>query len=755
MKKLCLLIPIFIVTFLLLFTIFTPNSVQAKGKQLSLSVPTKQVALNHTVYIKIKKKPAKSKVTFSCNKPAIAKISKKSGKITPKKTGTIVIIAKAIKKGKIIAKKQVKLKIVDKSSTLPNVTFTLDKIVNPFSLSITLHSSRILLTHEVQASTIMLSSAKNSRKYSMQFSSISQDGKHVTFQANPSDAKRLCPGNSTSDGTYYVTSNLFSNKLQTTYKERFSNQSLRGFVLDDKGEFLSNAVISLIDSSTHDIVSKTYSNQYGYYEFSIDPKKKYSLLATKLNFSSKQINHVTNASGSIALPIILKSLNAPTSIGILLSTEKGQPIDNHEVKIYDKNDKFLFSGRTNKNGAINFSSTKKKQGLYTKILSANPEEPRFLSEDYPLELQNNDITDLYIPTNEPLKVVVENKDLYQGQKITFSFNSCINNQLVISAQLEPFHTLTTENINLSWENLSEYNKCSTLQIGLYSKSGNSVFEYSCAAPKNTAKKMSLLSTTFPVFLTNSSIFVNDGDYYLCIKALDINKNIISVPIIDHIKISNHKIPASSFFFTTPYMAKTLLYSNTPTTFPAAIKLYEKVDQQYFYISSFSITPSSQKPNQVASCFLCNLKESGNYYVATESGSITNSTFQTNKDKVVTAISDTTLPSFQFTYSDSTALNNETNDNKLSNSENPFQIPCKEIEIEEDDFFLSSTYPNTVYAFYTKSGSPYYCLFTTSAFSSVDQRWPSHNSSYIYDKLTYKKSPVTSQSHYTDTPFFVI
>ena len=78
---------------LLLFSIAFHNnaSAQAKQKKPQIKSFSKKLFIGKSYYVKVKNRPKKSTLSYSLSKTSRAKINKKTGKLTTRKSGKITI----------------------------------------------------------------------------------------------------------------------------------------------------------------------------------------------------------------------------------------------------------------------------------------------------------------------------------------------------------------------------------------------------------------------------------------------------------------------------------------------------------------------------------------------------------------------------------------------------------------------------------------------------------------------------------------
>lgn len=143
-------------------------------------------------YVKVKKSSQKSTLSYSLSKTTRAKINKKTGQLTTRKSGKITIRVRIKSKNKKYKSLHKSVQIYEQTNTskisgkfLPNATIKTRTAINPWNHSIVLYSSRILLQKEVSSSKITLTGKSNSTTPKLQahFDSLSSDGKKNNISA--------------------------------------------------------------------------------------------------------------------------------------------------------------------------------------------------------------------------------------------------------------------------------------------------------------------------------------------------------------------------------------------------------------------------------------------------------------------------------------------------------------------------------------------------------------------------------------------
>lgn len=774
-----------------------PVSCQAKTTKPKWKKEISSLRIGKTFHYHVKGISKKTKIYFSSNHVSRASIQRKTGLLRAKKSGDVVITAKIQRPHKKIKKLRTKVKIIAKKNTnsslrsndtpitqadtsanpsnthdpflLDHVKFTVSKTINPWNHSLMLYSNRILLQSEVQNSTLTLSriteknAQNNAIKLTAQFSSLSKDGKTITYHLSDSSAQKICPGNGTQNGDYRITSAIFSGELQTHYQERIQPNSICGFAITEEGTALADVSITLSSSTSNIPLATTKSDHNGYYQFRDVIEKEIKLTAQLKNYDTFSLSPLHPEKQMLCQNIIMHPASTDKlTISCLITNSQEQPVTNATVMITDNQQNPLTWGEVDPKGQITFTNhdiTTDKG--YTMINYQNMiSTPKYQKGKMPIAdtiLRNdehpfsrNQQYRLYvIPATNGSSIP---KD-YHMVSFTFSFASLLSDQLFLQIHLQTLPIISVEKISINTDQISE--SFSYLDYLLYDNHGNRIFH--TTLPSLTSHHDSNYSDSLSNIMQNHVLRLYDGKYYTSITAYSSKGQPISTTTILPVYIKNGILRPTTYSLTPAKVSRSLIYAKFPKDISDQISfdLYQKSDTIYFPIGKYtsdhliSITDSTSKayldlnvlqPNTT----YCLVPDNTDYTIS--SGAIFHTSSNTD-DNVANPI-----PNHQIILTNTSVQNNIT-ENLFSGYDLSNYFPlCIENQNLDSKFFASATsYPNTIYAYYQPDGKFTNMFFATPAFLLSNDDF---SMTTIYNRLQNENVMYTSQASYRMTPFFV-
>jgi len=723
------------------------------------------LAVNQKIQYKIRHMKKDYSVSYTVSNPLLAHITKKTGILTTKKAGKISV------KAAIYNKNHQKVKslnntitIVNKKNILPNAVFKVKKDINPWNFTISLSCSRILLKKEIQSDTLtILPKGKKAPVLNASFSKLSKDGKEVTYTFNPSSQVKLCPGNFSMDGNYILESTCFSKKLTLTYEERLPQNTLSGFVCHTNGNPVKNALISLKKGTI--TTKKCYTDKNGYYKlrnvFDGD-----SLTAEKDGFQKTVLQNPTiSQKGTTCENIVLRSLSeSSVKLQFLVTDTDNNPLPDASIQIFKDNgtinnnsrptDSFdkkdlLYSDKTDNSGTLLLSNSTDFSAISCSNLLI--QEKAVLSYAASSSLSSEDIkilpssvlntVDNYIIYIN--KFSIENPSFaYTTQKIQFSFCNLITNQAFLHVKLKKCNNTQIKSLTLNYENSLSH--CHAVSLSFYYPNKQSSFcQYTIdnrffQIVNNKIEVTSYLPIALP-----------DNTYFLSVDTLTEDGMILAKSPVIPVTIQNACLSLQTIFLYRPRYARALVFGDFTEQFPykASFHLFQKYNENYFQIGSYSTTPFTKNANNfiTANLLLSNLLPGQSYFLLSSDEDIS------TKESLFfsTTFENTFLSKENANYSNTPLLQIHFIPGN-GNSDFPEDFYSGKINIRyhnshniSEDFIRSSqNYPNSVTAVYLKNGK---LLTTTLTTPPTDNKKVIlAAASNIIDIYTNKEILITNQ-----------
>lgn len=749
---------------------FVCNASAKSKNNISFVKKYQSVTLNNQLKYKIKNLKQTDTVSFFVSDSSLALINKKSGLLTPKKAGRITVTAKVYNKKKILLKTLHNTIMIKKKPCIPNAFFKIKKNINSWDFTFTLSCSRILLKSEISSDILTISPiGKNIPKLTASFSKLSSDGKKITYVLSPSSQKKLCPGDSSMNGTYLLKSSSFSQKLTLTYKERLTQNTISGFVLKEDGNPIKNALLTL--KKQGNLKQICYSDSNGHYSFQ-NISSSDSLIVSKDGFQTKEIKTPTlSKKGTTCENIILRSSdNISAAINFFVTDKKNIPISDASIYLlsgastnaietinnntsagFIKDDTILYFGKTDINGNLLISSFDKMKDAPCSYFDIdNDSKISYSSKSRLLSTNTIKLSNSILNTTDSYTIIVQNflpdniTNSYQTQLFTFSFSD-------LSTEYAEIHICLSKNISIILDNIIIYSAnslfdCNAISISLYHpKQKNSFYQLTLSNETFTQDDNKIIvSASLP-------ISIPDGTYYISVKALSKTDSLLYVSSVLPVTITDSKMFSENILLEQPRFARALTYfkETEKQLNNVSFSLYQKCGIFYFHIKNIK-SNSFQKNNNgyyTTSLLLSGLHEKCEYILLPASDS-----FQTKNSLPFSITNENSyLSEGDAWYSSSPAIklecisiskNNAASVYFPNNNSHYINEPLCH-SISQDFIRSSSNYPNCVIAYYKTNGTLLSLSLTLSPIND-NTTFSFDNSAIITDIYINKKILITSQ-----------
>ncbi len=796
-----------IITAITLFCIICllPVTSHAKTARLTWKKERSSIEIGQSFRYRIKHCPKKAKVQFSSSHTSRATIHPKTGLFRAKKSGNVVITAKIFQKRKKTKRLKTRIRIIKKSkitkknttSDLPkkvskkestsdpsrivtNATFTVAESIHPWNHSIILYSNRILLQSEVQGTSLSLmqhttdTPTKKDLGLTAYFHSLSDDGKSVTYLLNEDSTRKMCPGNGTFDGEYLITSDFFQKPLRTRYQERLSFHCVNGFVLDSQQKSLPQVSVKLYSENGNILVAETMTDQNGYYQFQNISKKNVMLTAELEGYNRYSLpslhpinqnicqNIILHPSSTKDLAVtcqILDEQNRPiTDTAVVLTTESNITSDGGLLNANQKPGQLFLKGFVDSKGTIQFANENSISGKgYTKIKHYYDQSlPEYCEKKIPIS--DSVICDPSYSLNRQVNYVLlvfpktdgsrMPRD-YEMTSFSFSFAPLLSNHLLVQVHLRKLPSTSAEKLSILANDLDILP--SNYHYTLFDENGHMLFQTNLSPLSENQEQD--YSKQLILALQDQEICLHNGNYFAAVTANSSTDSVCSAVAIQPVQIVNQKLSATHFQLSTYRTLHALVLAdyNSKQVEPVSFILYQKSDTTWIPIgtyatSSFTDIYSKQKayldiPVTLSDATYRLVPAHQKYHISA-GATLTVSSGQT----IITSV-----PEHQI-HIKNNLMDPEISITQQITSELLQFSPLAPIQISFDPAYYNSstTYPNTVYAYYQPNGEFTSLLFTTPGLSSILNT----PSSFICDRLQNGTSISTTQIAYSTTPFFV-
>lgn len=763
---------IFFLLFPLLLLFFVTVSYKSANAQSNAPVfknVVSSLAVGKSTTLTIKNLPKKGYARFYSSNGQAASVQKRTGKLKALKAGNTTITAKIYNKNK---KKTTTLKteitIYEEYQYLPNVHFSVEENINPWNYTITLKASRILLKNEINMSILSLvPEGKTSPDLTAAFSSLSEDGKEITYLFNSSSQKKLCPHDGSMNGNYKIRSNSFSETMTTNYTERLGKEDISGFVLDSTGVPIANTFISYKTSAE---AMTTNTDETGHYLVKASGTPL-SLTARKEGYRTETLTSLhTSDAGTICENIILKTdTEDKLSFDFCIMDEEKNPISEAAIYLLAKDavssggaetaekeflpSDILFSGRTDQKGVLSISDHAVKNVTCSKILLQHDYELSFLSsytspapsqEPFPAKLVPDEEYTLYFCKND-----ADGSVSYQPSVLTFSPSSFFTDHFYFEIFLEKKELLNTSNVSVRWEASDFGEILETLTFSFFKSNEKKAFYKSLQTLEKNAEKNHSDPGTFSV--QTIPVSLADGTYYLRITGQNkAGKTIISSPV-SRITIENSSISPITIFLQKNAYCRLLAYysGENLSSLSISLDIYQKTEGHYFFMKTVTSAAFAKSLSDLftADLSISSLLAGQTYLFLSHDEKLHLSSYiicDITADNLYQKEEDA-LSSPPFLQCPCTCSISSTNQMPEGFSQEKIRINSKtNISITKEMVRSASSYPNTVIAMYEKNGT----FISTSLLPKLDKNTAfAQNTSAIIDIYTNKELMITNQEAY--------
>ena len=736
---------------LLMTTLFLASLIPGSHSSASRKKPEfahkyHQLRVGKSCHFSLKYQKKSCKIIYTSSNKRIASIGKKTGICTGKKPGRVTIYAKIYpgKNKKILTLKH-SLRIV-KSSLLPNAAFHMVQSINPYSHTVKIGCSRILLKKEVQKSKLTLKKKGSSSPLTASFSSLSSNGKVLTYTLTSHSRKKLCPKDGTMNGTYTLSSPLFRKRLSLTYRERIGNYALSGYVFSVEGNPVNKAYVKCI---TKNSVKTCYTDSRGYYHLE-KVKNPVSLTITKSGYLSETLTDVaTSAKTTRCENIVLHTSHENSfSAQFHVTEQRGTAIPNASVYLLQGG--YRAAGETDKQGNLflytdaipeaspctKWSIGGQKALTYDNHFTPNAAHKKKIQ---PLSLEK--ACTLLIGKNPR-----ENSPGYEFYKFTFCPRDYISQQFYFDIKLsDSSSTLSLKNLSLKCDDASGQ-FCTFLHLSLY--------QGGCTRPVFRTR---LAEDSFSIadnkisFSREIPCSLPEGSYYVRIEMKDKEENTISFFPMAALSIREGNCSSRELSCLPPSYGRVLAHGDfASTNATASFERYQWMEGQYYYIDTLStpVFQGKEWDTKTADLIMPCMETRIPYLLVPVKGNITGKThikFTAGVDSTYSDINTVMSSPPLAKVSCISTPENYTPELPLELVEQDGS-PKAAAEITATKSYVRScpSYPNSVTVFYKKEGTFLSASLTTSPSQNIDTP---KNSQTIMDIYTSGRALFTTQNSY--------
>ncbi|MCH5267562.1 MAG: carboxypeptidase regulatory-like domain-containing protein [Lachnospiraceae bacterium] len=811
-----------------------PSRAKTKGKKIAFRKKTSSLTVGKKYRYHIKNLPKKAKVTYSCNHKKYASIHKKKGILTAKKQGKVTVKAKVTVSGKkkkvlktnvrILSKKKNpsafaaennsdNVSSQTKNNPLANTTLTVSNAIHPWNHSLVLYSSRILLESEVKGSQLTLTKSSGntdekeglSLSVKVNFWSLSEDGKKITYVLSPGNAAKLCPGDGTANGNYTITSSLFSGKLSTSYRERLTPNEVRGFVFDTSRNPLSGVCVSLFQNGDDDdatLIQSMRTDEKGSYSFTGMPNGDYYILVSggsgadsSLKSSPGESDSADTASSGSENTSYMNCVSKPFSLNESIHCENfsvkreqpvmmckitdsnNNPLSGISVLVSKKDSSLCWQGSTDEQGLFVLSrQTFSSSDGYTKVdYNKDIKKPEFISGTLPTPEISSQITESDFTSDDSYEISIlpddgEDNSLtenevnnesfpYESMSFTYSPKDSLTEQTLFQVALNSLPVLYSDSLSIKWDNTKSSSENTDIQaslpaikflkVSLYHTDGCIIFSDSCPIAITPSTSPQTIAAAVNNLFRIQNVHIADGKYYFMIQAYETSESPCSTPFISSVTIQNGILSPIVATLHSGVSAKIILCGDFDLDHvsPLPCILYELVDSTWIPVTALQSTEFEMATKNYCKAYInCSYVEPNHTYLLKSMGDtirlVGSCKFTIAEDTLSSDPPENTVPSFQFSCSLSPSP---------SLTQNHVHTSCN-ITPDKEYFLTATNIKNCVYVFYFENGT--ICsTFLTNETDAVTFL-PETDYASFYDKLPSGKSLKTSQPSYCSSEFFI-
>lgn len=766
MKKMQRLLLFTLICYLLLFF---PSLSSAKTRQPAFSQKYHSVTVDRKIHFQVNHLVQGHFVRYSLSNPSLAFIHPKTGYFISRKPGTLIIYAKIYnKKNRLITTLKNKLKINAKTQHLVNTSFQIKQPLSTWDFTLSLSCNRILLYEEIKNSKITIYPQQHpDKKITASFSKLSENGKTASYTFSPTEQKKLCPGNRSMDGMYYLTCTHFPKKLSFSYQERISNQTLSGFVFYPNGNPVSKALVSL---KTKKSVQKTYTDKNGHYSLKNTAKANY-LTVTKSGFLDSTLPAPSPSSvGTNCENVILRPQNASSYLSFSITDTTDQPISNASLVLV-KSEKsssvsaakfknhidsispqdIIYTGTTDTNGHFRLSNTNDFSALSSGCTQITVDSSVHLAYSSQNLTENNNLQPLFskkTSTDHSLKettkikeaekhftadsiqilspkqlnlaetytIYISKDDFFLPQKISFSLSDFTTDQIFFHVRLSTCPNATLPSLSLQPSHTSSLSSCQKVSLTFYRTDQKSCIDQHEFIKNDLSFHDSVITTPN---ITMSHLSENIT-YYVQVRLYNASNQLLESSLLIPMTIQagtlvpNLTPPNPVITLSPTYYARFLLYGNPMTshTKPLTFTLYQKAGTMYYKITDF-ITESFSKTNNNIFCtnlIVPNLLPDQHYLITcNDTFSILPTTFYSSASFLFPTKKEALFSTVPLSKILCSSVPNDVSPSERKDSVQYFYHTQNEITI--DQVRSCQTYLNTVIAFYRADGTFFHSILT--------------------------------------------
>lgn len=704
-----------------------------------------QLKVGKTCHFSIKYKRKTDKIIYTSSNKHIASIGKRTGVCTGKKPGRVTIYAKIYRgKNKKSFTLRHSLRVI-KSTLLPNASFRMVQSINPYNYTVKIRCSRILLKKEVRKSKLTLTKKGNSSPLTACFSSLSSNGRELTYTLTSRSQKKLCPKNGTMNGTYRLSSSLFRKKLSATYRERIGNYALSGYVFSPEGNPVNKAYIKC---KTKYSVMTCYTDSRGYYHLE-KAKNPVSLTITKSGCLSETLTDLATSAKTTRCENIILHTRAQNSFSAQfhVTEQRGTAISN--ASIYLLQGSYTVTGETDKQGNVLFyTDTVPHASPCTKWSIGQQRTLTYENNFTPTTAHSKKIQSLSLDKTCTLligKKPQENSPGYEFYQFTLCPSDYISQQFYFDVKLSDSSTLSLKNLSLRCDNIDS-RLCTALHFSLYQEG--------CTKPvfitRFTKDFFSIASNRIS-FSQDVPCSVPEGLYYVRIEMIDEKENTIAFFPMAALSVREGNFPPRQLSCLPSSYGRILAHGDfASTNATASFERYQCVEGQYYYIDTLStqVFQGEKWDTKTANLIIPCMEAETSYLLLPVKGNITGEShikFTAAGDGIFvdknTAISYSPLGKVSCIPTPenySPELPSELVENT--------GIPGAATKITATKSYVRScpSYPNSVTVFYKKDGTFLSASLTTSPSQNINTAKNNHT---IMDIYTNGKTLSTTQNSY--------
>ena len=742
-----------------LFFWYSASTISLAATKPAFALHSRSIVVDDVTTYKIIGLGKKQSAKFFCSNTNLATIHQKTGQLTAKKPGTTTISAKIYnKKGKNIKTIKTKL-IILKKKILPNASFKVKGEINPWNFQIQLSCSRILLEKEVEESSLnIISKSNKNKKISAAFCNLSTDGKEITYTIPDASQKMLCPGDTSMNGTYEITSTIFPKKLSISYEERITSDTVSGFILQNNGNPVQDALVRVNTISSG--IMETTTDNAGHYQMK-NVKNPSSMSVSKDGYQTQSLTLSSDKKGALCENFVLKKNSKTAALECIITDEDNTGIPDAIVTLAMEKDNseenlFLCQAVTDENGKVTFDndSSDDLQQVDCSIIYPNSEEQLSYVSSYTFSSDNrHTINSEQFSQENPITVYVTKNHMdfnspihYETQKCQLSFQHLMSNYASLRMCLKKTTYRPLQSLSIKWDSSYSPADCHKFSLSLYHQTQKKpIFQRLLLANEFSMGAIQKSENTILTILSETAYpTLPDGNFLVSLSAFDSENTLLAESGLQSCYLENGCLyvnsdsPSLSSITTelksqkeksvislqTPHYIRILLYTDNLTIpdnrISASFHIYQKKDSQYYFLESFDSDKFSGNPYAAKTA---NLTVSGifpkeNYLIVPASSSPMSSnchtiqsadfiTYSNKKDALASA-----NPFFQIYCCPSDSISSPIYPDDFYNDSHTSDTYAELRNISIQNYSnitqslirSSNTYPNSVVAFYQQDGN---------------------------------------------------